>query len=93
MQTQIANLPNNLPTLAEGMSYDDYGLEVAILQRLLVFYGCLQANDVTGYFGDITNAAVIQFQANQGLVQDGIVGSDTWTALANTTAPAIAPVN
>jgi peptidoglycan hydrolase-like protein with peptidoglycan-binding domain len=93
MQTQAAILPSNLPTLAEDTTYDDYGLEVAILQRLLVLYGYMQNNNVTGYFGDATNAAVLQFQTNQGLPQDGIVGTETWTALANVTAPAIAPIN
>jgi peptidoglycan hydrolase-like protein with peptidoglycan-binding domain len=89
MQAQVKNfvndLPNNLPTLAEDTAYDDYGLEVAVLQRLLVFYGFLHNNDVTGFFGDITNAAVMQFQGSQGLLQDGVVGSDTWAALANIT--------
>jgi peptidoglycan hydrolase-like protein with peptidoglycan-binding domain len=36
---------------------------------------------VTGYFGDMTLNAVIDFQREQGLTPDGIVGDGTWDAL------------
>jgi peptidoglycan hydrolase-like protein with peptidoglycan-binding domain len=36
---------------------------------------------VTGYFGDQTRSAVIDFQQHHGLVADGIVGHATWDAL------------
>jgi peptidoglycan hydrolase-like protein with peptidoglycan-binding domain len=36
---------------------------------------------ITGYFGSLTEAALIRFQAAQGLTADGIVGSATESAL------------
>jgi peptidoglycan hydrolase-like protein with peptidoglycan-binding domain len=49
-----------------------------ILSRLL-----LPAVDVDGGFGPKTKTAVKDFQAANGLAQDGIVGPQTWRALAN----------
>ncbi len=76
------NLPaltNDLPTLAQPM----YGsLAVAILQPLLILQGYGENLPVTGNFLNETTAAVINFQQAQGLQQDGIVGPNTWTALA-----------
>lgn len=40
------------------LEQDDYGLEVAILQRLLVFYGYLPSSAVSGSFEFITDNAV-----------------------------------
>jgi peptidoglycan hydrolase-like protein with peptidoglycan-binding domain len=39
--------------------------------------------DVDGIFGPKTESTVKQFQANSGLPQDGIVGLQTWRALAS----------
>ena len=36
---------------------------------------------IDGVFGPLTRAAVLAFQKSKGLVQDGIVGRKTWTAL------------
>lgn len=45
-----------------------------------------QGYDITynGLFDDKTHAAVLQFQRDQGLVDDGIVGRNTWSALIST---------
>jgi hypothetical protein len=57
----------------------DRGPEVETLQRLLI----LHLKDprftwnVTDYFGDTTEKAVIEFQRRKGLVADGIVGPKT----------------
>jgi peptidoglycan hydrolase-like protein with peptidoglycan-binding domain len=40
-------------------------------------------DQVDGFFGPITEAAVRRFQRENGLVPDGIVGPKTWTALLN----------
>jgi peptidoglycan hydrolase-like protein with peptidoglycan-binding domain len=37
--------------------------------------------DVDGIFGPKTEAAVRAFQQNENLAVDGIVGTQTWTAL------------
>lgn len=58
----------------------DRGADVSEVQQLLqqqgFFYG-----PITGYFGSITNNAVLQFQQANGLNPDGIVGQDTQSLL------------
>jgi peptidoglycan hydrolase-like protein with peptidoglycan-binding domain len=49
---------------------------VEIVQRAV---GCTK---VDGVFGPMTEAAVRQFQREQGLLPDGVVGPKTWDALA-----------
>ena len=58
---------------------NDYmrGDDVKALQQLLGFTG----KDVDGVFGQMTAEAVAAFQASHGLVVDGVVGPNTWTAL------------
>lgn len=41
------------------------------------------ADGVDGLFGPKTKERVRQFQAEEGLDVDGVVGEDTWTALLN----------
>jgi cell wall-associated NlpC family hydrolase len=59
-------------TLKKGME----GTAVTELQKDLKTLGFISVNP-TGYFGDITKAAVIQFQKKYGLTADGIAGSKT----------------
>jgi len=75
----------------------DRGPEVAKLQHLL--NTTLRPSPrltEDGDFGDKTHAAVVRFQAGKGLKQDGIVGTQTWTALGQKIGvpprPAPAPV-
>ncbi|UBF26347.1 peptidoglycan-binding protein [Kovacikia minuta CCNUW1] len=77
--TQSKVLSIAFPTLAQ----DDYGLEVAVLQRLLILYGYLARTVVNGIFESDTDDAVRQFQHDNGLFEDGIVGPHTWSALAD----------
>jgi hypothetical protein len=65
------------PTLRHG----DRGAFVLDLQdqleRINFFLG-----KVDGIFGNLTREAVLAFQADHGLTVDGIVGQQTWAALA-----------
>lgn len=47
--------------------------------------------DVDGLDGPLTDAAIRDYQAKNGLTVDGIVGPHTWASLNGTTAPATAP--
>ena len=52
---------------------------VGVLQKLLNRAGAKL--DTDGIFGPKTRAAVLRFQAAEGLAQDGIVGQNTWEHL------------
>src|SRR5215218_7922435 len=64
------------PTLQEGSS----GEAVEVLQRALQRAG-FDPGPIDGEFGPLTAEAVRSFQAARGLVVDGIVGPQTWSAL------------
>lgn len=55
---------------------DMRGAAVTALQKNLKQLGFMKI-DPTGYYGDITKAAVKSFQKKYGLVQDGIAGKQT----------------
>jgi peptidoglycan hydrolase-like protein with peptidoglycan-binding domain len=59
-------------TLKTGMSGDD----VRELQQLLKNIGYFNT-DVTGYYGNVTKASVMNFQSAYGLSRDGIAGGNT----------------
>ncbi|HZN89111.1 MAG TPA: peptidoglycan-binding protein [Thermoleophilaceae bacterium] len=63
------------PTLKQGSK----GEAVKGLQNALNVRGNLVGMD--GVFGPATKDAVLQFQHDTGLVQDGIVGPNTWGSL------------
>lgn len=56
------------------------GADVTELQNQLRARGATFS--ATGYFGSSTKAAVIAFQRSAGLTADGVVGPQTWSALA-----------
>ena len=67
---------DNRPTLRRG----DRGAFVLDLQVLLKSAGCFSGKQ-DGDFGRLTEAAVREFQAENDLTADGIVGANTWAAL------------
>lgn len=74
-----------------NLKYGSTGDDVKKLQTALGFTG----GDVDGIFGEKTQKAVMDYQKNNGLTVDGIVGKNTWAALnkastsgASTQAPA-----
>src|SRR4051794_12187396 len=70
------------PVLKQG----DKGRDVQDLQQQLNTHGA--ALTVDGDFGHLAKQAVLQFQSsNPPLKADGIVGPQTWAALAGSTPP------
>ena len=66
------------PTLRKGMT----GWQVKRLQRLLRQQGVLpEAAKIDGEYGEMTEAAVMGFQAQRDLEIDGVAGAMTWRAL------------
>ena len=65
-----------------GLRRGSSGSAVTEVQQQLRDLGYFNA-DPTGYFGPVTEQAVIRFQRNYGVRADGIVGSQTRTALSN----------
>lgn len=53
-----------------------------LIQQCLIDKG-YDCGDIDGKFGVKTEAAVMKFQKDKGLVIDGIVGKNTWKALVN----------
>lgn len=84
----VATLPARAQTVAQpacvpvdanlfrGVSFYTYGHYVASLQRFLNQYGYLDSSyaSASGYFGPMTYAAVVRFQAAEGLPTTGYVG-------------------
>jgi len=71
-----SQVPAALPTLQQG----DTGEAVRQLQQRLQSRG-FYPGAINGSFDTATRNAVIAFQRNQGLQQDGIVGANTWRLL------------
>jgi hypothetical protein len=65
---------------ASNLRQGDSGEAVRSLQDLLRNAGYF-SNASTGYFGSATEAAVIAFQQDYGLIIDGVAGSQTIVAL------------
>lgn len=69
----------------ESLRLGDENDYVATLQYFLSvlseFYDTIPSVPITGYFGELTQEAVIAFQRTAGLVADGIVGRRTWDEL------------
>jgi peptidoglycan hydrolase-like protein with peptidoglycan-binding domain len=72
----LTTFANTTPTLKLGMS----GEVVASLQKDLTELGYFK-EEVTGYFGTLTQRSVKDFQKEKGLVIDGIAGAATRSAI------------
>ena len=64
------------PLLAVG----SVGPEVEMLQRILLSIG-YDPGPIDGIFGPLTQRAVMEFQRDNGLIPDGIVGPQTYAVL------------
>ncbi|WP_121967883.1 peptidoglycan-binding protein [Leptolyngbya sp. BC1307] len=76
MENSPAPAPNGPPVLR----VDAVGAAVSQLQSELRTLGYYQG-EIDGGYGEQTEAAVKQFQSDQQLLVDGIVGPSTWDAL------------
>lgn len=78
----VAAFAVNLSPDAEAVisQYGSRGKEVTAIQQELKARGLFK-DDVTGYYGPITEAAVKRFQKQQGISQTGIAGPATLKAL------------
>ena len=68
---------DDYPTLRKG----DIGDDVREMQELLINLNYLPAGEDDGKFGSKTEAAVCEFQKDQGLTVDGVCGPKTWKRL------------
>lgn len=64
------------------LKYGARGEITRLLQERLVELG-YDTNGVDGVFGDGTRSGIKEFQLEKGLVNDGIVGENTWNILLN----------
>ncbi len=79
-----ATCKSNRPTLRTG----DNGTCVRVAQKLLATKGVFNRTARTpSTFGPATTASTIAFQRHAGLVQDGVIGNNTWNALLGGAAP------
>ena len=86
--TQSVLYASSAPSLI--LSVGNSGEAVSALQTMLAKLGCYTYGTVTGYYGSVTKAAVVQFQQLCGLTADGIAGPQTRIALFSDDAPAAA---
>ncbi len=86
IQSNGAAVSNNVDPMADGvLKHGERGDAVRELQVALNNAGIRDAQGqplpTTGYYGDMTEAAVRQYQTQRGLEVDGKAGNDTLTAL------------
>jgi peptidoglycan hydrolase-like protein with peptidoglycan-binding domain len=86
---QPANTPIPIPPTSSNLALGDTGLEVESLQRRLKELGYFKDN-VTGYFGEVTEEALKRFQQDRQLSITGVADRNTLLALQRNTTPPIA---
>ena len=72
---------NSAGARANGLMLGERGDAVTRVQELLKKYGYLSSSNVTGYYGEVTENAVKNFQSRNGLTTDGLVGVQTMAKL------------
>jgi len=87
-QNAVRNVPQPTPTAAVKtgtVRMGDVNEAVKSLQQRLITLGFLSGK-ADGVFGAKTLAALMAFQAKNGLSSDGIAGPNTWTTLNSSSA-------
>jgi peptidoglycan hydrolase-like protein with peptidoglycan-binding domain len=81
-QVQAETILDEYDVTAPTLGYGDTGETVADVQTFLQNQG-YNPGEVDGVYGSRTGTAVREFQEDQGLFADGIVGRQTWNAMLN----------
>ena len=85
---EVLNSDNAQPF---GLVLGDQSDTVSQVQKLLNKWGYLSSGQITGYYGDATKQAVVDFQKRNGLSADGSVGAQTMAKLTSNDARRPAP--
>ncbi|MEY8339418.1 peptidoglycan-binding protein [Lachnospiraceae bacterium 62-35] len=72
---------NSPSAVKMGLTLGEQGDTVQRVQQLLSKYGYLSSYNVTSYYGEVTEKAVKEFQKQNGLIADGLVGAQTMNTL------------
>lgn len=73
----ITTATDIMPTL----SINSQGDAVLLVQKILLYFGYLTCDRVTGCYGSKTDIAVRNFQIDRGLESNGVVNHETWHSL------------
>lgn len=68
----------NLSSYKKGMEHQD----IKVIQQALMKDGVFNHDELTTYYGSITENAVIKFQKKYGLTADGVIGKSTIEKMA-----------
>ena len=77
------------PAISVTMQIGGSGTAVVALQNFLISKGLLAQGSATGYFGTLTQAAVEQFQRQQGIVSSGTAATTGFGVVGARTRAAI----
>lgn len=87
LSTSFVTLPKNTTSdqsndilITQNLGYGSFSSQVVTLQSFLIQHGYLRGT-VTGYFGNMTRKAVMQFQKDNTILQSGFVGQLTRKAI------------
>ncbi|MDO4788519.1 MAG: peptidoglycan-binding protein [Johnsonella sp.] len=74
-----------------GLTLGDHSEQVINIQKLLAKWGYIQNANISGYYGESTEAAIKAFQRRNGLTADGSAGAQTIAKLMSDNAVRPAP--
>lgn len=83
-----ATVPETMRSFPKQETGNNNGY-VGVIQQALLYYNTTTYNAITSTggcdwgFGSGTYTAVMSFQDDEGLVVDGVVGTNTWNAIAD----------
>ena len=88
--TQTVTTPSGVSvTITRSLSYGSRGSDVTTLQNYLISKGYLEADNNTGFYGNLTKAAVRQFQCTFNIVCSGDESSTGWGVIGPKTRGAL----